>query len=511
MDARPPARSRAPRLAALVPLLALCACAIGPRPVVCPARGGPPWREFRSAHFEIFSDASPERVASLAGQLEQLRAQLLVGMAGEGAEVEDRVRVLALDDPRAFGELAGPQAGGYFGHFGFEERPTVVIPSGWGGAEPETVAHELAHHLSRYFYPRQPLWFAEGLAEFYQSVASRDPAARGRFGAVDAARSYWLAHTPPIDPRALLTATKYPVDGYRARFHLSSWLVYHWLWNERSADFTAFQERLARLEPPAKAWLAAFPDLDPSSDAAMAGMASLVEAYRRRGRIATWKVEAAFDGRVAEVREVPSADVHDLLRTARRNRGASRAEADRRDKAELEEQLAEDPLHPDGLVDLALREKRSAAPELRRSVAARPEDWRGWYWLGVMLRRRDVEPAERAEAEAATRRALALAPDEPVLLNDLAWRLAQDGRSGEALPLARRAVALAPWNGAFIDTLAFVAADLGRCREALSLQDRAVDLLPQSPSLRERLADYTARCGEAPGGAAPAPPAASSR
>jgi len=487
------------RLALVALLVALGGCAAaGPRPFVCQARGGPAWQEYRTAHFDIFSDASPGRVSSLAAQLEDLTSVLLVGLAGEGVDVPGRVRVLALDDPRAFKDLAGPLASGYFGAFGFEERPTVVIPTAWGGASAETVAHELAHHLSRYFYPRQPLWFAEGLAEFYQSVASADPQARGQVGAVDVTRAYWLAHTPRLDPRVLLTTTSYPVDAARGQFHLSSWLVYHWLWNERSADFTDYQERLARLEPPAKAWLASFPDLDPASDGAMAGMASLIEAYRKRGRIATWEVEATSDRSVAGVRQVPSADVHGLLRKARRDRGRSRAEADRRLKADLEEQLAEDPLHPEAVAALAYREKRSALPELRRAVEARPGDWRGWFHLGVELRRTGPRtPEGRAEAVAATRRALALAPDEPIVLNDLAWILAEDGSSGEALPLARRAVALAPWNAAFLDTMAFVAADLGRCAEAMALQERAVDLDPSDEGMRSRLADFTRRCGPA--------------
>jgi len=34
------------------------------------------------------------------------------------------------------------------------------------------------------------------------------------------------------------------------RFHLSSWLLYHWLWNQRGKQFTAYQKHLADGEDP---------------------------------------------------------------------------------------------------------------------------------------------------------------------------------------------------------------------------------------------------------------------
>jgi len=52
-------------------------------------------------------------------------------------------------------------------------EPTIVMPVRGASERPELVAHELAHYLSRYLFPVQAPWFAEGLAEFVQTAARR--------------------------------------------------------------------------------------------------------------------------------------------------------------------------------------------------------------------------------------------------------------------------------------------------------------------------------------------------
>jgi Flp pilus assembly protein TadD len=63
-------------------------------------------------------------------------------------------------------------------------------------------------------------------------------------------------------------------------------------------------------------------------------------------------------------------------------------------------------------------------------------------------------------------RALAMAPDDPGVLNNHCYILLQAGRAGEALPFCERAVRAVPSVAAARHSLAEVFAALGRCAEA---------------------------------------------
>jgi len=78
--------------------------------------------------------------------------------------------------------------------------------------------------------------------------------------------------------------------------------------------------------------------------------------------------------------------------------------------------------------------------------------WPGNAAVWLALGNAEYGMHEPVAAEQAWRRALALAPDYPPALNNLAQLLAEQGRIAEALPLAERAVALEP-RPTHLDTL----------------------------------------------------------
>jgi tetratricopeptide (TPR) repeat protein len=293
-----------------------------------------------------------------------------------------------------------------------------------------------------------------------------------------------------VDASDLLAWHGWGHDG--ARLQLWSWVLYHWLWNQRPAQLADLQARLARAEDPAAAWKAAFPDLDPADGKAMRKLDAALDRHRRTAELVYYQVTAEVDAAFTEAPLAP-ADVHMVLSEPR---DFPLPDA----KAALEH----DPHHALALWARDRRDPRAAAQALRSSVKAHPRDWRGWLLLGLALDAQG-EPTERAakdEREAAFRRAAELNPASAFALNGLAWAVVQDGRPAEALPFARRAVELAPSSAAILDTLATVATDLGACAEAFALQRRAVDVArePHATELRERLSGMEARCREAPGG-----------
>lgn len=78
-------------------------------------------------------------------------------------------------------------------------------------------------------------------------------------------------------------------------------------------------------------------------------------------------------------------------------------------------------------------------------------------------------------------------PDNPILLNNLAWGYQQQ-KDPRALPTAERAVKLAPESPALIDTLGWMLVQQGNVARALPLLQKAVALAPAAPELRYHLA-----------------------
>lgn len=502
--AAPPGPSRpVTRLAVL--LLLCCACARTlPGGLRCSADGGPVWREYRSRHFLVDTDLDGPDAAALVRELETLHATVVRALVNEDRQIPGRVRVIVPAEERTYGALAAPAVLGYFTR-GYLQEPTAVIHPAALRADPEIIAHELVHHLVWYFFPRHPRWFDEGIAQFLQTVANPDPRFRGAAGLVPRQRAPRLGQVSRMTAGELL--------AWRGEYSLVepdvgelwSWVLYHWLWSHRSKALADYEWRLASGEDPSAAWLAAFPEFDPANPSALQKLDAALDRHRHDDEIAFYRVEVTPDTSFTET-PLPPADVHMLLLGIRDNWGGGRygygstfrSDPLRATRNEIQETLREDPNHPLALWYALRADRTAAAAALRGSTAARPSDWRAWYVLSLALR-----PGEdRAEMEAALRKAVDLNPDHAASHNDLAALLLVSGREKEALPFARRAVDLAPSNPAALDTLAGIAAALDQCPQALALEQRAVDLMPENKANepRRRLREYQARCGTGHGG-----------
>lgn len=80
----------------------------------CEARGGRPWREYRTAHFLVDTDLSESDASQLVQRLEELHALELQAMLGEVVEIPGRLRVIAFRDPRQYRDLAGPDLEAFY-------------------------------------------------------------------------------------------------------------------------------------------------------------------------------------------------------------------------------------------------------------------------------------------------------------------------------------------------------------------------------------------------------------
>jgi Flp pilus assembly protein TadD len=123
---------------------------------------------------------------------------------------------------------------------------------------------------------------------------------------------------------------------------------------------------------------------------------------------------------------------------------------------------------------------------IERLGALEPEDWQLFYYRGVSQERAKQWP----EAEKDFQKALELSPDEPYVLNYLAYTwVERREKLDQALPMLEKAVSQRPDEGFIIDSLGWAHFMLGRYPEAVGELERAVSLAPTDPVLNDHLGD----------------------
>lgn len=472
----------------LAGILAIAACSQTVR------RSGPaaegPWREYRSAHFLIDVASRDREPAGLVAAFEELHAAVLAALVSEPVEIPGRVRVVVLASRGDLREMTGNDAiAGLFWVSRLGE-PTILLASEDIGDIPQIIAHELTHYLSRYLFPRQPYWFAEGLAQFVEGVGRPDREGR-RWAGADPA-SGWIAGSVKLTPVEDLFSRN--SGGWFDDPYLTSWILYRFLWNERSAQLSRYQRGLEEGAAPEDAWRAAFPEWDPATGRLRLLNNDLAQS-QRSGRGLRWEVKIPAVDRSFTVAPGSDAAVQMILLERRLTIvNPLRSRQVRRETAE--QALRVDPTNPEATAELAAVAGAPLLPALRAVATARPDDGRAWY----LLARAETDPGRR---ESALRRAVEHWPDGALANAALAVELASTGRAREALPFANHAVDLAPWSPDAVAALARVALGLGKCREARLLQARAVEVArahgvgsgdANARELGAQLASYPERC-----------------
>jgi tetratricopeptide (TPR) repeat protein len=127
-----------------------------------------------------------------------------------------------------------------------------------------------------------------------------------------------------------------------------------------------------------------------------------------------------------------------------------------------------------------------AVERLERQGEIEPRHWSLLYFRGIALERSDQW--ERAEADF--KHALGLQPDQPYVMNYLAYSWVEKKQNlDEAEAMLVRAVKLRPRDGYIVDSLGWVYYRLGRFDEAVEQLERAVALRPQDPTINDHLGD----------------------
>ena len=123
---------------------------------------------------------------------------------------------------------------------------------------------------------------------------------------------------------------------------------------------------------------------------------------------------------------------------------------------------------------------------IERLGTLEPEDWQLFYYRGISYERAKQWPP----AEEDFKKALELSPDEPYVLNYLAYTWVERRENlDQALKMLENAVGQRPEEGFIIDSLGWAHYMLGRYPEAVVELERAVALAPTDPVLNDHLGD----------------------
>lgn len=148
---------------------------------------------------------------------------------------------------------------------------------------------------------------------------------------------------------------------------------------------------------------------------------------------------------------------------------------------------------PERLHDALRRSgKPTEADAFERSwLKDHPRDGLFLFYLGDLA----LAQKDWAAAEQRYLAVLAISPEHALSLNNIAWLLLAQKKSG-ARAYAERAVRAAPEQPALMDTLAQTQAADNQPEQAIELQKRALAMRPDDPFLRLNLARFYAQAGE---------------
>ena len=386
-----------------------------------PAQADESWTRVRSVHFEVLSNAAPERARLVAVKLERFR-RVLAEVLGRAPERDDPPTiVVAFRDQDSFAPFRPLYRGrtqdveGYFQ--AGSDRDYIAASLGPDGQDAsETLFHEYAHVVLNRTLSAQPLWLSEGLAEVFSRWKAADAEALVGLPAPDHLRR--LQREKPLPLARLLqvdgSSPLYNEGDERGIFYSQSWALAHWIVFGRGptapADLQVFLSAITAGAEPTRAFASAF---GANLDATEGLLAAYVAAPLPVGRFDT----AGLDRDVTVESEAPRrAEVEfrlgDLLLHAGRLPEARR---------HLDRAVDSDPRFGHAhaaLAHAAVRQGRweEARREVALALAADPADAVALSRYAELLVRETsargevLSPDREAEAVAALERALILDP-----------------------------------------------------------------------------------------------------
>ena len=424
------------------------------------------WRELSSQHFVLQTELQDAAARELIISLERYRAAVLLALGVE-LKHSPRLKVVAFESSWQLTELGfAPGVGGVLRH---TPAPVMaLVPASAISTLPMgiTQAHELAHYFAAFVFPRQPAWFAEGLAEYLATISVSADGREAILGRPNLLRLDHARFPLPLDtlwswrPRAESGSDQ----SEMARGYASSWLWVHFLLNAHGDRFEAFMKAMASGVEPRLAFDRAFAGVSRASlDTHVADYVKRTQQYQ-----VFRYVIPAIRSEVA----VRSMSAQEAL-WAKFEVSISRAA----DVALGEEARRRFPGSPEALLiaaSLAQGDAGLSTRLYREAFTRYGDDPR--VAIEAASHARLFPPDER---ERISVWALELAPYDARAVLARVQVLLESSRAAEAVPLVRDLVRLAPSSSGAMGSGSAVLASVGQCDGAATLADRARAALPE--------------------------------
>jgi hypothetical protein len=378
----------------------------------CPHYEDRGWRELTTANFRLRTDLGEADARANLESFETLRAALLTVFGAPADTRLGRTEVTVLD--RGWNSVGGRYLNAFFtSNLGF---PQIAMSSSATPFSQDTVKHELVHQLSHVLRPEEPVWLAEGLAQYFETLELTDDQ-RLVVGRPDP-QTLRVVQRIGIMPVADLRAAV-DIHAPESLFHSSAWLLVHYLMNQRLEALTTYQRLLARGHHEPAAWAEAFADLPPGE------LDERLHRYVDGGqyyvfnypfRAPTVEVQATGPVDPAEAhatRAMIYAEVSKSSLASADMMPRHSEELQMCARQELDEAFRSDKDNPLGLmVQSQLLAQPVGVNRAQSSADKHPTDWRAWFLVVISLQQ---SGGDRARTEAAIDKTLDLTADNPVI------------------------------------------------------------------------------------------------
>lgn len=263
------------------------------------------WTSIKTQNFVLMTDGSPRRGAEIARRLEELRsvfARLAPSLELKSPAPTTLFAFRNADSYAPFKTRADSGRARTLGQFTrtHDGNYLTVDASASSTGSYAVLYHEYVHFLVTHNFPKVPLWFNEGLAEYYSTFEIED--GKIVLGLPVERHLRWLNNESDFSLSGLIAADSVSAAGHDAdevgRFYALSWLLVHYLLSGGDEEIDGIVDYFLRLqegEDAGRAFEGAF-------DRHLSTMADELRTYAAAGSYASVQLAVDRSRTTAELR-----------------------------------------------------------------------------------------------------------------------------------------------------------------------------------------------------------------